>query len=64
MKSIDEVLRKKEGEMAQIQKEIEALRLAQKLLNEDETPRVAPTAAKSAVPVAPAAWDAAPKQFP
>ncbi len=53
MKNIHDVLRQKELEIQQIQREIEALRLAARLLADDaetEAPAVRPSVASAAVP--------------
>lgn len=78
MKDIHEVLRQKEAQLEQLQKEVDALRIAARLLAEDEpkpVPAVSPiSAVLSAAPVShtarlkdnghAAAWDATTKQFP
>jgi hypothetical protein len=57
MRNINDVLREKEAELQQLEKEIEVLRLAASLLAEEETPAVsgpvAPVAAPQAQPPAP-----------
>jgi hypothetical protein len=75
MKNIFDVLKQKEAELQQIQKEVEALRTAARLLNEEGEARPAESpprpATVSAGPVpAPrpietaAGFDASPRQFP
>lgn len=79
MKDINEVLRRKEMDLQQIQKEVEALRVAARLLSEDAEAAAA-FAPRAATPVSYAAparttpsgtdagygavWDAAAKKFP
>jgi hypothetical protein len=80
MKNIADVLKQKEIEYMQLQKDIEALRVAARLLADDEGMSFAKAAQASAAPPltamrppAPSAgadsayapvWDAAPKKFP
>ncbi len=77
MKNIYDVLRQKEAELQQLQKEIEALRIAARLLADEGEVRAEsaarPTAvASSAAPLraaspakeAVAAWETGPRQFP
>jgi hypothetical protein len=77
MKNIYEVLRQKEAELQQLQKEIEALRVAARLLAEEGDPRldsavrpvIAPTGpvpapAPRSSREAPAGFEAGPRQFP
>lgn len=75
MKKIEDVLRAKEQQLEQVHREIEALKLTQRLLQDDASPAVAASSLASmpAPPVVmkPAGestytppWDAAPKQFP
>jgi len=75
MKNIFDVLRQKEAELLQMQKEIEALRVAARLLAEEgdlksETSMRPVIAAAGPVPAprankeVPAIFEAAPRQFP
>ena len=74
MKTIQDVLRAKEAQLQQIQKEIEALKLAARLVEESETASVRATTAAPAPQlvmrpaaqpaIAPSAWDASKPQFP
>jgi len=76
MKDIQELIRQKEADLERIQREIDALRLSAKLLEESgRTPAVAASAASAATTIysptpkppqptaTPAAWASA-KQFP
>ena len=79
MKDINEVLRRKEMDLQQLQRDVEALRAAVRLLSEDvEAATVYPPRAATSVSYAPparpapavadtaygASWDAAAKKFP
>jgi hypothetical protein len=79
MKDINEVLRRKEMDLQQLQRDVEALRVAVRLLSEDaEAPAVYTPRAATSVSYAPpnrpapaaadtaygASWDAAAKKFP
>jgi hypothetical protein len=80
MKDINEVLRKKEADLQQLQREVEALRIAARVLSEETEGYARPgapaspyaSAARPAPPPAPggtdasysASWDAAGKKFP
>jgi len=75
MKNIFDVLRQKEAELQQIQREIEALRVAARLLAEDGDPRTEPAMRPAAVPSVPpepmprskattAVFDASTRQYP
>jgi len=77
MKNIFDVMRQKEAEVQQLQKEIEALRVAARLLAEDGDPSVEPAARLAIAPVGPvpapaprssregsASFEAGPRQFP
>ncbi|MFB3814617.1 MAG: hypothetical protein ACE14L_10940 [Terriglobales bacterium] len=72
MKNIYDVLRQKEAEFQQLQKEIEALRIAARLLADDNDARAAsaaPAASARGISAVPAkdaapAWEAGPRQFP
>ena len=80
MKNIADVLKQKEIDYMQLQKEIEALRVAARLLADDESASFAKSAQAAAAPVIGAmrtspsgatgdpgyapVWDAAPKKFP
>lgn len=80
MKNIYEVIKQKEAQMLQLQKEIEALQIAAALLSDDET-AMPPKSVAMSVPGTPLAamsrstmgkenghggptWDAVNKQFP
>ena len=75
MKDIYELIRQKEADLERIQREIDALRLSAKLLEESGRPAVAASAASAATTIysptpkpsqpaaTPAAWASA-KQFP
>ena len=78
MKDINEVLRRKEADLQQLQREVEALRIAARLLSDEA--EVIPAYARPGAPVNAyaqparppagaeagygASWDAAPKKFP
>jgi hypothetical protein len=78
MKNINDVLKQKEIEYMQLQKDIEALRVAARLLAEDDNSAFAKAAQAAASPPMGAmrpsgvsgdssyapVWDAAPKKFP
>ena len=79
MKTIQDVLRAKEGQLQQIQKEIEALKLAARLVAEESEPAAARATAPTPAPqmvmrpqatqaqpaaVAASAWDVTKPQFP
>jgi hypothetical protein len=77
MKNIFDVLRQKEAELQQLQKEIEALRVAARLLAEDGDPRLesagrpviapagpVPAPAPRSSREVPAVFEAGPRQFP
>lgn len=79
MKNIYDVLKQKEAQIEQLQAEIEALKVAARLLADDddvlEVPRVAATTAVAGTPLASVtrmtgrenshgSWDATSKQFP
>jgi len=72
MKNIFDVLRQKEAELQQIQKEIEALRIAARILSDEGEPRLEPAIRSGAMPAGPVAaprpkdgpFDATPRQFP
>jgi hypothetical protein len=80
MKDINEVLRKKEADLQHLQKEVEALRIAARVLSEETEAYARPAAPASsyASPARPApppaagatdagygaSWDAAGKKFP
>ncbi len=77
MKNIYDVLRQKEAELQQLQKEIEALRIAARLLSDENEARTESAARPTAVPPpasplraaspakeAVAAWETGPRQFP
>ncbi len=78
MKTIQDVLRAKEAQLQQIQKEIEALKLAARLVAEESEPAARATASTQApqmvmrpqatqaqpAAVAPSAWDVSKPQFP
>ena len=60
MKNIFDVLKQKEAELQQIQKEIEALRVAARIMQEDGEPRGDAGGRQAAAPPAPAPT----RQFP
>ena len=60
MTNIQELLRQKEQELARLQKEVEALRIAADLLAQSQISAPAPAAAVNASPPAPAAAYKAP----
>jgi hypothetical protein len=75
MRNIFEVLRQKEAELQQMQKEVEALRIAARLLAEEGDPRAevairpaimpaGPVPAPRANKESPALYEAGPRQFP
>jgi hypothetical protein len=77
MRDINEILRKKEAALQQLQREVEALRIAARVLSEETEAYARPQAASSyASPEQPAApgggsdagysasWDTAGKKFP
>jgi hypothetical protein len=77
MKNIFDVLRQKEAELQQLQKEIEALRVAARLLAEDSDPRMETAVRPAIAAVGPvpapvprstkealAGFEASPRQFP
>jgi hypothetical protein len=77
MKDINEVLRKKEVDLQQLHREVEALRIAARLLSDQTEATYARPAASSYTPTRPASppvgtidagygasWDAAAKKFP
>ena len=74
MKNIFDVLRQKEAELQQIQRDIEALRVAARLLSDDGDPRPEPAMRPAAVPSTPESmprsksatpvFDASTRQFP
>ncbi len=71
MKNINDVLKQKEIEYLQLQKEIEALRTAARLLADDSDPFKpavpavpARVSAPAAEPAFASSWDAAAKKFP
>ncbi len=78
MKNIYDVLRQKEAELQQLQKEIEALRIAARLLSDDNEARADNAGRPTAVPSPPSplraanatkeaavgAWETGPRQFP
>jgi hypothetical protein len=78
MKNIFEVLRQKEAELQQMQKEVEALRMAARLLADEGDPRsersetsmrpviaaAGPVPAPRANKEVPAIFEAGPRQFP
>jgi len=74
MKNIFDVLKQKEAELQQIQKEVEALRVAARLLSDESEARMDAAIRPAAVPAGPvpaprakevaAGFDAGPRQFP
>jgi hypothetical protein len=80
MKNIYDVLKQKEAQIQQLQKELEALKLAARLLSEDGEPEVSPRPISAVVAGTPlaavprlagnkengqqTAWDSTTKQFP
>jgi hypothetical protein len=74
MKNIFDVLRQKEAELQQIQKEIEALRVAARLLSDESDPRPEAAMRPTVVPATPevlprakqatSVFDAGSRQFP
>jgi hypothetical protein len=74
MKNIFDVLKQKEAELQQIQKEVEALRTAARLLTDESETRAEAMIRPAPVPAGPvpaprakevaAGFDASPRQFP
>jgi hypothetical protein len=67
MKNISEVMRQKEAEIQQLQKDLDVLRAAARLLNEEgetESPKPAAVPSRAAASAAPAPRETVLRQFP